>query len=85
MDIAATESLIIQTLQVLASSVLAILGSVITIAVAYLVYKYGWRMFTDESICLWGFYPRQTPWKGYNRFRSRKWNERKLVENIASM
>jgi len=51
-----------------------IVVSVVGVIVAFFVLRQGIRYFTDQSFSLGGFYMRKTPYKGYNRFRSREWN-----------
>lgn len=75
MTASAIQSLILSTLTQFGVSVLAIITAVIGVAVAYLVFKFGWkRVITDQSLMIGGFYLRNTPYKGYNRWRSKKWN-----------
>jgi len=74
MDSSLITSLIIDQLAIFGLSVLAILGAIASIAIAYLVYKYGKRVMFDNSIILGGYYLRNTPIQGYNRWRSQSWN-----------
>jgi len=54
---------------------LAILAGTLGIAVALLVFRFGWfALLHDQSLEIGGYYLRSTPFKGYNRFRSKKWN-----------
>jgi len=56
-------------------AILVILGALLGISLAYLVFHFGWnRLISDKSLMIGGFYVRNTPYAGYNRFRSRKWN-----------
>jgi len=56
-------------------AILAILGAMLGIGLAYLVFHFGWnRLIHDKSLMVGGFYVRNTPYEGYNRWRSRKWN-----------
>jgi hypothetical protein len=57
------------------AGVLAVLTATIVLGVGYLVFRFGWdRVLHDQSLTVGGFYLRKKPYKGYNRFRSRKWN-----------
>lgn len=67
-------NLILSTLADWSFYIFIIISSVVGISLAYLVYKFGWRLINDQSLMIGGFYLRNTPYKGYNRFRSRKWN-----------
>ena len=54
---------------------LAILGALIVLMVGFLVFKKGMHaLLHDQSLSIGGYYLRNTPYKGYNRFRSQKWN-----------
>lgn len=55
-------------------SLLAIVGAFLGIAVCVLIFKTGWRYLRDESFTLGGYYLRKLPYRGYHRFRSKKWN-----------
>jgi len=72
----AAQNLILQQITILGLSILAILGAVVVIMIGYLVFKYGKKLLFDQSITLGGYYLRNTPYKGYNRFRSQKWNSK---------
>jgi len=69
-----TLSVILNTLSEYGVRVLVILGAVILIGVAYLIFKFGKRLIFDESLMIGGFYMRKLPYRGYHRFRSREWN-----------
>jgi len=56
------------------TAILTIITAVISIGLAYLVFRTGWRMMKDQSFQMGGYYLRQTPYKGYNRWRSKAWN-----------
>jgi len=71
-----TQNLIINGITTLGNSILVILSSIIIIAVGYLVFKHGKRLLFDRSLMVGGYYLRNTPYKGYNRFRSRNWNNK---------
>lgn len=53
-----------------------ICSSVLGIAVAYLLYKFSWKLIKGVSFTSNPWIDRMTykPYKGYNRFHSRKWN-----------
>jgi len=68
-------NLILDACVTLGLAVLSILAATTTIAVGYLVFKFGWsRVIKDQSLMLGGYYLRKVPIKGYNRFKSQKWN-----------
>jgi len=70
-----TQTIVLDTLTTYGLATLAILGAVLTVSVAYLVFRFGWeRLANDRSLKIFGIYVRDTPYKGYNRFRSQKWN-----------
>lgn len=70
-----TLNLILATLATFGACVLAILTAVIAVALAYLVFMFGWsQVINDQSLMLGGYYLRKTPVAGYNRWRSQKWN-----------
>jgi len=53
-----------------------ILGGILGLSIAWLVFIFGWSKMRnfDRSGSLFGFYYWKTPYKGYNRWRSRSWN-----------
>lgn len=57
-----------------------ILSAVAAIAAGVLVFRTGWRLVKDRSFTIGGFYVRQVPYKGYNRFRSRAWNMKNTLK-----
>jgi len=70
-----TTLIITDTLATYGVYALIILGAVLGVSVAYLVFTFGWeRLMNDRSLKIFGVYVRDTPYKGYNRFRSQKWN-----------
>jgi len=79
MDYTDTLTLILTSIATFGLAVLAILGAVVGLALGYLVFKYGWRLLNDRSITLGGYYLRDTPYKGYIRFRSQKWNAKNTM------
>jgi len=67
--------LILSTFTRLGSAMLAVLATALGIGIAYLVFRFGWsKLGGDMSYSIGGFYLFNTPFKGYHRFRSRKWN-----------
>jgi len=58
------------------NAALVIVGAVLVIGIAYLVFRFGWRKIRsfDRSGSIMGFYYWKKPYNGYNRFRSRSWN-----------
>jgi len=67
-------NLILPALQTYGLAALGILGAIVVLMIGLLVFKYGKRLLFDQSITLGGYYLRRVPYKGYNRFRSQKWN-----------
>lgn len=56
-------------------AVLTVVSATLVLGLGYLVYKFGIsRLLHDQSLMIGGFYVRNTPYKGYNRWRSREWN-----------
>jgi len=79
MTITATQNLILATLSDFGSALLIILGAVIGVAVAYLIYSFGWSLITGKTGFFTSLFPTldhkiYKPYKGYNRFRSKEWN-----------
>lgn len=74
MNASLTQALILDALQTFGLAVLAIIGATLVVGIAYLVFKKGWSLFYDKSLMIGGFYVRNTPYKGYNRWRSQAWN-----------
>jgi len=75
MDLNSIETLITSTLTDFGASVLVILTAVIGLAIAYVAFRFGFnKLLFDQSLMVGGFYLRKTPYKGYNRFRSKQWN-----------
>jgi len=75
MNYSDTQNIILDAITQYGLAVLGIISAIIVIALAYLVYKVGIsRAFNDQSLMVGGYYLRSLPYKGYNRFRSRKWN-----------
>jgi len=75
MNSALIQSIILQAIAEYSLSMIAIIGTIITVIVGFLVFKKGIHaLVNDQSLMIGGFYVRNTPYKGYNRFRSRKWN-----------
>lgn len=70
------QQLILDQIAILGLAILSILGAVVVLMLGYLVYKYGKRLLFDQSITLGGYYLRNTPYAGYNRWRSQKWNSK---------
>jgi len=70
-----TQNLILSAITQYGLAVLGIISAIIVIALAYLVYQFGLsRVLHDKSLMVGGYYLRNTPYKGYNRFRSQRWN-----------
>lgn len=70
-----TQNLILTGATTFGTSVLVILASLIVIIIGYLVFRKGINaLLYDQSLQIFGFYVRKTPYKGYNRFRSMEWN-----------
>lgn len=55
-------------------AMLGILSAVIIVGVGFFVFREGKRFLLDESYSVGGYYLRKTPYRGYHRFRSQKWN-----------
>jgi len=70
-----TTTIIVDTITTYGAVAFGIIVTFVGVSLGYLVFKFGWkRLFTDQSLEIFGYYPRKTPYKGYNRFRSKKWN-----------
>jgi len=75
MNAETTKQIIVDGITDYSAEMFVIVGSVVVIIVAFLVLKVGlYRLFNDKSLEIGGYYFRNTPYKGYNRFRSKKWN-----------
>jgi len=68
------KTILINGLEDFGASMLIILGSVILIMVGFLIVKRGWKALIDNSLEIGGYYVGSLPYKGYKRFRSKKWN-----------
>lgn len=68
-------TMILSSVTSFGAAALVILGTLITVIVGFLVFRKGlWALLHDQSLTIGGFYVRNVPYKGYNRFRSRSWN-----------
>lgn len=74
MNSISVKNLIISTLNDYGISLAIILASIILILAGSLIFREGYKFLTDQSYTLGGYYLRKVPYKGYNRFRSKKWN-----------
>jgi len=70
----AVTNLILNTIADWSLNAFLVISTGIGVSIGYLVYKFGWRLIKDQSLMIGGFYVRNTPYKGYNRFRSKQWN-----------
>jgi hypothetical protein len=61
-------------------SLLAIVGACLIIGIGMLIFREGRRFLTDQSYSLGGYYLRNLPYKGYHRFRSKKWNMEHMAD-----
>ena len=75
-------TLITDTLTSYAGALVIILIAVVGIGLAYLVFRNAWALLKGVSMPdvrnAWLDHVFYKPWKGYNRFRSRKWNSDRL-------
>jgi len=78
MNAASTTPILLSSLLDFGAQAGAILSEVVGVGVALLVFQWGWRQvrlfMTDQSYSIGGYYLRRTPYAGYHRFRSKKWN-----------
>jgi hypothetical protein len=82
MNATSVKILILSGLRDWGFSVLAILGSFLTIGLGYFIFRYGFAMIwhsdgtTNWLGSHWSWYDQMTykPYPKYNRFRSRQWN-----------
>jgi len=75
MTVIAIQNLMLSAITQYGLAVLGIITAIIVIGVAYLVYRFGVsRLLHDRSLMIGGYYLRNTPYKGYNRFKSQRWN-----------
>jgi len=82
MDTTAIISLIVDTATAFGLAVLAVITTTLEIGVAYLLFTVGWnRLINDKPLMIGGFYLRNVPYKGYNRFRSKSWNMKKMMNS----
>jgi len=70
----AVTNLILNTIADWSLNAFLVISTGIGVSIGYLIYKFGWRLINDQSLMIGGFYVRNTPYKGYNRFRSKQWN-----------
>jgi len=80
MNLTAIKNLMTATLSAFGSQVLIVLTATLGIAIAYYLFKFSWRLIQGTTITNWAWLDRHIykPYKGYNRFHSRKWNVRKM-------
>jgi len=76
-----TQALILQAITDFGLSVLAIISAIIVIALAYLIFDFGYKTiiqgrtsYVSSKIMFLDHAPFTKPYKTYNRLRSRKWN-----------
>jgi len=84
MDYTDTLGLISDSFIEFSGKAIIILGSFILLALGYAIFKFGWAKLStiltapmnlrDRSMRVGDFYLWKTPYKGYNRWRSSKWN-----------
>jgi len=82
MDYLSAQNLIVDKTIEYGLNILGILSAVIILSLGVLLFGWGWNKFqevmlinmSDRSMRIGGFYMWKTPWKGYNRWRSQKWN-----------
>jgi len=80
MNIIDAQNLLLSTTQNAGTTALAIFTAVIGLGVAVLVLKFGMhKLLHDQSLQIMGMYVREVPYKGYNRWRSRKWNMKNTI------
>jgi len=82
MNGANAQALILNAIQDFGSSLLYIVGAFLVIAVGVLIFKIGWGWLHDQSYSIGGFYLHNLPYKGYKRFRSRKWNMEHMPDGM---
>jgi len=70
----AVKDILINGLSNFGLAMVSILGAVLVVAVGFLVFKIGWGWVSDKSYSIGGYYLHNLPYRGYKRFRSRKWN-----------
>jgi len=68
------QTIIVNGISEFSNEMIIIASAVIVVIVAFVVLKLGLRALQDESFSLGGFYFRKTPYRGYNRWRSKSWN-----------
>lgn len=75
MDASITRQILMDGIQVLSTELFIIFGTLITVIIGIYVFQQGlYIMIHDKSLNIGGFYLRNTPYKGYNRWRSKNWN-----------
>lgn len=75
MDATSITSLITGQIASFGLAALAVLASLVVVMVGLLVFRFGWyKLLHDQSLEIGGYYVRKTPYRGYNRFRSKAWN-----------
>lgn len=82
MNVANAQALILNAIQDFGSSLLYIVGAFLVIALGVLIFKIGWGWLHDQSYSIGGFYLHNLPYKGYKRFRSRKWNMEHMPDGM---
>ena len=80
MGATAVKNLILIGIRDFGSSLLLIVGACLVIGVGMFIFREGRRFLTDQSYSLGGYYLRSVPYKGYHRFRSKKWNMEHMAD-----
>ena len=80
------ENLLLDYFFILGLAVLEILTATLIISIAYIVFDFGYKTiiqgrtsFLSSKIMFLDHAPFTRPYKGYNRFRSRKWNSQHTI------
>jgi len=75
MDFSNYTALITDFLTGFSVAALSSLGALLLLAGGTFLIRWGYNLLTyDQSLQVFGVYINKVPWKGYHRFRSKKWN-----------
>lgn len=82
MNASNAQAVILNAIQDFGTSLLYIVGACLVIALGVLIFKIGWGWLNDKSYSLGGYYLHNLPYKGYKRFRSKKWNMEHMPDGM---
>lgn len=74
MNAGGATTIILEQIETFGLAMLGALSTFVIVGVGFLVFREGKKFLLDQSYSIGGYYLRKTPYRGYRRFRSQKWN-----------